>query len=130
MTVSPLTHRRPINQAEADAEPRRERVFPEPAAYPNLTIQTTVVDPDGFVWTVTFADTSLAAAADVLKKRGCRPAAPAPSSAPSAAPAAPSGAPCCPTHNRPMKAMQRPDKQGHTHMCTAKVGDSWCDQRA
>lgn len=41
-------------------------------------------------------------------------------------------APICPVHQgRAMKPMQRPDKAGNTHMCTAKVGDSgWCDQRA
>jgi hypothetical protein len=29
-----------------------------------------------------------------------------------------------------MKPMQRADKAGRTHMCTAKVSDGWCDQRA
>jgi len=125
MTVT--NGRRPFDQAEADAEPKRERLFAEPGAYPKLTLQTTVVDPDGFLWTVTFADTSLAAAADILKKRGCKPAA---GLSNGAAPTATNDTPVCSVHNRAMKPMQRTDKQGNTHMCTAKVGSGWCDQRA
>jgi hypothetical protein len=40
-------------------------------------------------------------------------------------------APTCATHaDRKMKPMQHPDKQGHEWMCTAKVGDGWCAERA
>jgi hypothetical protein len=38
--------------------------------------------------------------------------------------------PICPTHNRPMKQMKYPTKQGHAWHCTAKVSDGWCEERA
>ncbi len=39
-------------------------------------------------------------------------------------------APMCPTHNRAMKRLQYPTKQGHQWHCTAKIGDDWCEERA
>ena len=126
----------PISEAAAEAEPESDRLFadlPPAPSYPHLTISTTVIDPDGFTWSVTFNDTPLAAAAAILAKRGCRPAGAVPSSPSqvSAAPTPSSAPPCCPTHaGRLMKPMHHADKQGHQWMCTAKVGDGWCEERA
>ncbi len=39
-------------------------------------------------------------------------------------------APMCLTHNRAMKRLQYPTKQGHQWHCTAKMGDDWCEERA
>lgn len=102
---------------------------PPPPAYPALTITTTVIDPDGFTWSVTFNDTPLASAAAILQKRGCRPAgAPV---AQSGAPVAHGGPPRCPDHpDRPMKPMQFAGKDGSQWMCTARIGDGYCERRA
>jgi len=123
----------PTSERDAEQEPEDQRLFHEPPApaYPHLTISTHVIDPDGFVWSVTFTDTPLAAAAAVLQKRGCRPVAPLPpgSSSPSIAPAV-AGPPLCPAHQKAMKPMQHADKHGRTHWCTQKVGDDYCQERA
>jgi hypothetical protein len=124
-----------ITRADAEQEAEADRLFsdapPAPPAYPALTISTTVVDPDGFVWSVTFADTSLAAAAAILQKRGCRPAhQPSPASAPNTNHG--SQPPICPDHGKPMKPMSHPDRQGRAFWCTQKRpdGDGYCEQRA
>lgn len=37
--------------------------------------------------------------------------------------------PICPTHNKPMKPMQKPDRAGRSWWCTCKVGDGYCQER-
>lgn len=134
--MTTTTHRTPISQAAAEAEPESERLFGNddvlPVAYPAITLRTTVIDPDGFTWQVTFADTSLAAAAAVLRKRGCVPAGGAPPALPPSAPHTTThgGAPVCPTHQKPMKPMAHADKAGRTHWCTQKEGTGFCGERA
>ncbi len=129
----------PISQADAEQEPADDRLFSDPAptpTYPHLTLQTTVIDPDGFTWSVTFTDTPLAAAAAVLKKRGCVPAsapqaaAPAPATNGSTGNGSSATPPTCPVHGKPMKPMQHADKAGRTHWCTQKVGDDYCQERS
>ena len=117
----------PISAADAEQEPESDRLFAEPPApaYPHLTISTTVIDPDGFTWSVTFTDTPLAAAAAVLKKRGCVPAG-QPVGA-SAAPATNGHTPICKYHG-PMKESS---KAPGTWFCSHKMGDdTYCKERA
>ena len=120
----------PIGLVEAAQEPIEDRLFadaPPAPPYPALTITTTVIDPDGFTWSVTFNDTPLAAAAAILQKRGCRPAG---ATSPSSAPATNGSAPMCPVHQKPMKPMTRPDRQRRTFWCTSKTDDGFCQERA
>ena len=122
----------PITQA--DAEQERDRLFadaPPPPPYPHIVLQTTVLHA-GYTFVVTFNDTSLADAVSVLQKRGCEPAGAAPAPAKAQNGHAPMlfEPPTCPQHNRPMKPMKFADKLGNTFMCTAKVGDGWCAERA
>jgi hypothetical protein len=124
----------PITQADAEAE--RDRLFDDtPApAFPRLLLETEVIYA-GRRWRVRFADTPIDQAAAILDKKGCQgvdtqtPTAHQPNG--NGYQPAPTGAPICPTHaGRTMKPMQHPDKQGHHWMCTAKVGDGWCAERA
>ncbi len=79
----------PIRLVDAEAEPEADRLFIEPSgapgtqpAYPRITLRTSVL-VDGFVFDVTFNDTSLSEAAAILRRRGCTPATPvAPTLAP------------------------------------------------
>src|SRR5690349_1078901 len=103
--------------------------FPTAApAFPRIVLRT-VVEYDGFTFQVEFNDTSIGDAVAVLKKRGCVPAKGKEHAAPAAMPQA-DVPPTCPVHNRSMKAMKFADKHGHTWMCTSKVGDDWCSERA
>lgn len=120
---------RPVSQAAADAEPADDRLFTEPTlaapAYPAIELCATITY-EGFTFDVTFRDTSIAAATEVLKRRGCQPAG---AHQPSA-PATNGATPTCPTHGKPMKLMTRPDRAGHTHWCTSKTDDGFCQERA
>jgi hypothetical protein len=123
----------PITQADAEAE--HDRLFDTPAPpppYPAIQLET-VINYEGYSIRVVFRDTSLADAVNVLRKRGCAPA----QSTNGAVvqphnthPASAEQPPTCPSHNRPMKPMKFADKQGHMWMCTTKVGDGWCAERA
>jgi hypothetical protein len=132
----PLADLPPISAADTSAESQADRLFAEPLPpppYPAIELET-MVSYEGFTFRVVFRDTSIAAAAEVLKKRGCVPA--------SAAPAPPSQAnaghapmlsepPMCPQHApRKMKPMKHPSRQGHSWMCTFQydTGD-YCTER-
>lgn len=117
----------PISIGDARAEPPEQQLFEAeaPAPKPQFTLSTQF-EHRGRVITVTATNMNADQFCDLLDSRGFAP--PHVTQSPAAAPTA---APICPVHQgRAMKLMQRPDKQGRTHMCTAKVGDGWCDQRA
>jgi hypothetical protein len=65
---------RPISAADAADEPEADRLFIEPAGpFPRITLQTTVTF-QGYTFTATFNDTSLADAVALLRRRACAPA--------------------------------------------------------
>lgn len=136
---------RPERAAPAAAQPQAAPVEPQPAdpvaSYdpapveprPQTVYTIHVISPQGYPVTVQITGGTLdqlGRSIDKLMINGYMvPELSAPAGA-QAQPAASTGAtPVCPIHNRPMKPMQRPSK-GCTHMCTAKVGESWCDQKA
>lgn len=88
-----------------------------------ITLQTTV-EYRGRAFQISAEGYTLDELADMLDKRGLTP-----SSTTHSAPAA-AAAPLCPTHGKPMKAMQRPDRQGRAWWCTCKMGDGYCQERA
>jgi hypothetical protein len=104
----------PRNMSAPPVEPEAEPLYA-----PTITIST-VVSYRGRQFTITSEGYTVEQFADLLDRKF----------GPPSAPAAQPSAPLCAVHNRTMKPMQRPDRQGHTYMCTAKIGDGWCDQRA
>jgi hypothetical protein len=126
-----------ITAEQALNEPAADRLtFPATRAYPKNKATITAAY-DGFLVTFELCDIGIARVEEFigqLQERGYTPAA-----AGAAAPhqqngnghaPVPTEPPACPQHNRPMKPMKFADKQGHTFMCTAKVGDGWCEERA
>src|SRR6266487_4744555 len=65
---------RPISAQDAEQEEAADRLFIEPAGpFPRITLQTTV-SYQGYTFTATFNDTSLADAVALLRRRACAPA--------------------------------------------------------
>lgn len=114
MTTSYRPTGRPYQDfSKADVDQAEPLAFPEaapaPVAFPRIVLQTTI-EYAGFVFNVTFNDTSIAEAAAVLEKRGCVPAG-RPAQAPQAAPAPQASVPTCINRNcsrygQPMAASQ------------------------
>jgi len=118
MKYAPLP---PISAADAENEPADQQLFA-----PRITMSTTVAYR-GRQLLITAEDLSADKFCDMLDKRfGATASAPPATNgqAPADAP------PICPSHRKAMKPMKFADKQGHTFMCTAKVGDGWCEERA
>ena len=96
-----------------------------------ITIEVT---PAGLIVKASYTGTlsSIPAAIERLRQSGVLDLvqASAPAQLPSASASAHSDTPpMCPVHGKPMKAMTKPDKNGYTHWCTAKSGDSFCKER-
>jgi hypothetical protein len=127
-----------ITQADAEQEPAADRLtFPATRPYAkNRAVIHAVYD--GFHVQFELCDIGIARVVEFigqLTERGYTPGGvtpPAPAKAPNTNGHAPalSEPPACPQHNRPMKPMKYADKLGNTFMCTAKVGDGWCAERA
>ena len=94
---------------------------------------TITVTPGGLSITAEYTGTlsSIPAAIERLRQAGVlelvERSAPAP--APSTSPHS-DNPPMCPIHHTPMKAMEKPDKNGKTHWCSKKNGDGFCKERA
>lgn len=138
-TPPPLHYNRElprITAEAANAEPEAERLFapkpkPEPRSYPKIELRTTVEHSEsGFVFDVVLRDVSIPEAVRALSARGCTPVSPPPPPPAAGAQVATGSAPVCPIHGKPMKQMQKPDRQGRAWWCTAKVGESYCQERA
>lgn len=99
----------------------------EPLSFPEkrITLSTTI-QYRGRAITIAAEGYSLDQFVDLLDKRApiaceARPETPAPAES----------AARCPHHpDRPLKPMKFADRQGHTKMCTARIGDDYCDFRA
>lgn len=100
----------------------------EPLEFPTkrLSISTTV-HYRARVFTVSAEGYTMDRLCDMLDEK-FGPAQAAPNGANT--PAATASPPLCPVHNRPMKEMKFPSRQGYQFHCTTKVADGWCDERA